>query len=62
MPPDDSPTVENAYDRLSQTYEAQEDDPYCADFEFPAMTELVPNVEGKRILDAGVDTAGTRSG
>ena len=53
MPPDESPTVENAYDKLSETYEAQEDDPYCADLEFPAMTELISNVEGKRVLDAG---------
>ncbi|NHN47684.1 methyltransferase domain-containing protein [Halostella sp. JP-L12] len=53
MPPDESPTVEDAYDKLSNTYETQEDDPYCADFEFPATTELVPDVEGKRVLDAG---------
>lgn len=53
MSPDESPTVEDAYDKLAQTYETQEADPYCADFEFPAMTDLVPNVEGKRVLDAG---------
>ncbi|MCU4800579.1 class I SAM-dependent methyltransferase [Halobacteria archaeon HArc-gm2] len=53
MPPDESPTVEDAYDRLSTTYDEQEDDPYCADLEFPATTELVPDVEGKRVLDAG---------
>lgn len=53
MPPDESPTVEDAYDELAQTYKTREEDPYCADFEFPAMTELVPNVAGKRVLDAG---------
>lgn len=53
MPPDENPTVEGAYDRLSSSYQTQEDDPYCADLEFPATTELIPNVEGKRVLDAG---------
>lgn len=53
MPPDESPTIESAYDRLSGTYEAYEDDPYCAHMEFPAMTDLIPTVEGKRVLDAG---------
>jgi SAM-dependent methyltransferase len=51
--PDESPTVENAFDRLSESYETHEDDPYCADFEFPATTDLLPDVEGKRVLDAG---------
>ena len=53
MPPDDSPAIEDAYNKLAQTYKTQEKDPYCADFEFPAMTELIPNVEDKRVLDAG---------
>ncbi len=53
MPSDESPTVENAYDKLSRTYKTHEEDPYCADLEFPAMTELVPNTEGKQVLDAG---------
>jgi len=53
VPPDERPTVENAYDRLSGSYETHEDDPYCADFEFPAMTDLLPGVEGNRVLDAG---------
>ncbi|MFC7216385.1 class I SAM-dependent methyltransferase [Saliphagus sp. GCM10025334] len=53
MPPDERPTVEDAYDKLAQTYETQEEDPYCADLEFPATTELVPNVADKRVLDAG---------
>ncbi|MFC6963302.1 class I SAM-dependent methyltransferase [Halocatena marina] len=53
MPPDESPTVENAYNKLAQTYQTQEEDPYCADLEFPAMTELIPNPARKRVLDAG---------
>lgn len=53
MPPDEDHTVADAYDKLAETYETQEADPYCADFEFPAMKELVPPVEGTRILDAG---------
>ncbi|WP_227353644.1 class I SAM-dependent methyltransferase [Haladaptatus salinisoli] len=53
MPPDERPIAEDAYDALSGTYGAHEDGAYCADLEFPAMTELVPDVDGKRILDAG---------
>lgn len=53
MPPADRPTVEEAYDRLASTYDRQEADPYCADFEFPAMQDLLPDVEGRRVLDAG---------
>lgn len=53
MSPDESPTVEDAYDKLAETYETREEDPYCADLEFPATTELVPDVAGKRVLDAG---------
>jgi SAM-dependent methyltransferase len=53
MPPDEEPTVEDAYDTLSETYRAHEEDPYCADLEFPATTDLVPDVAGKRVLDAG---------
>ncbi|WP_231185259.1 class I SAM-dependent methyltransferase [Haladaptatus sp. DYF46] len=53
MPPDEKPIAEDAYDELGETYEKHEDDPYCADLEFPAMVALVPEVDGKRILDAG---------
>lgn len=53
MPPDESPTVEDAYEKLAQAYSAHEEGPYCADLEFPATTALVPNVDGKRVLDAG---------
>jgi SAM-dependent methyltransferase len=53
MPPDEDHTVSDAYDKLAETYEIQETDPYCADFEFPAMKDLVPPVADTRILDAG---------
>ncbi|WP_123538618.1 class I SAM-dependent methyltransferase [Halosimplex salinum] len=53
MSPEESPSVGDAYDRLAETYETQEADPYCADFEFPATTDLIPDVAGKRVLDAG---------
>ena len=53
MPSDNIPTVDDAYRELADTYTAQEADPYCADFEFPATTALIPDVDGKRVLDAG---------
>ncbi|MGQ3722483.1 class I SAM-dependent methyltransferase [Natrialba aegyptia] len=53
MSPDKNSTVEDAYDKLAETYKTQEEDPYCADLEFPAMTELIPTIEGRRVLDAG---------
>lgn len=53
MPPDDSVDPPAAYDRLAATYETREADPYCADLEFPAVQDLLPDVAGRRILDAG---------
>ena len=53
MPPDDVPSIEDAYDKLAQSYTIREDDPYCADLEFPSMKALMPTIAGKRILDAG---------
>jgi SAM-dependent methyltransferase len=53
MPPEERPTVEDAYRKLAPTYAIQEANPYCADFEFPAMAALLPDVAGKRVLDAG---------
>ncbi|MFC7071704.1 methyltransferase domain-containing protein [Halovenus rubra] len=53
MQPTDSPTIEDAYSKLAQTYQSQEESPYCTDLEFPAMTDLLPNIEAKRVLDAG---------
>lgn len=53
MPSDDAPAAADAYDELSEEYERQETDPYCVDFEVPAMKELIPSVAGERILDAG---------
>lgn len=53
MPPDERPSVDEAYDRLAETYETRESDPYCADLEFPATTDLLPDVADRRVLDAG---------
>ncbi|WP_232702377.1 class I SAM-dependent methyltransferase [Halobacterium wangiae] len=53
MPPDENPTVADAYDTLAETYETQEEDPYCADLEFPATTDLLPDVADMTVLDAG---------
>ncbi|GKZ12887.1 class I SAM-dependent methyltransferase [Haladaptatus sp. T7] len=53
MPSDEKPIAEDAYDELAEAYLEHEDDPYCTDLEFPAMVNLVPEVNGKRILDAG---------
>jgi SAM-dependent methyltransferase len=53
MSSEESPTVEEAYEELSETYDVQEASPYCADLEFPAMKELLPDVAGARVLDAG---------
>lgn len=50
--PEDTTPV-SAYDALASTYDEHEADPYCVDLEFPAMQELLPDVAGKRILDAG---------
>ncbi|MFC6963730.1 class I SAM-dependent methyltransferase [Halocatena marina] len=50
----DEPTAQDAYDELAEEYAARVDEkPYNADLDFPAMTSLVPNVDGKRVLDAG---------
>ncbi|MFC4358926.1 class I SAM-dependent methyltransferase [Halobium salinum] len=53
MTSDGRTDAETAYDRLAETYRTRETDPYCADLEFPATTELIPSVGGKRVLDAG---------
>lgn len=48
------PIAEDAYDELADTYEQEaEANPYNANLEFPGTTDLVPDVTGKRILDAG---------
>lgn len=53
MPPGEETTVEEAYDRLARSYERREGNPYCEHLEFPAMEDLLPNVTGTRVLDAG---------
>jgi SAM-dependent methyltransferase len=49
--PDDR-EVRDAYDDLARSYGTHEDDPYCADFESPATRGLVPEVAGRRVLNA----------
>lgn len=50
---DDTPEVTEAYDALAGAYDGIEDDPYGANLEFPAMVDLLPDVEGTHALDAG---------
>jgi SAM-dependent methyltransferase len=52
---EDAPDVREAYDAIAQSYADGywEENPYQANFEFPATTDLVPDVSGKRVLDAG---------
>jgi SAM-dependent methyltransferase len=57
MEPGGDPIAEGAYDELADTYaEEVRENPYNADLEFPGTTSLVPDVEGKRVLDAGCGT------
>ena len=52
--PSENRTPTDAYDELADEYvEEIESNPYNAHLEFPATTELVLNVDGKRVLDAG---------
>lgn len=52
--PSDDPIARDAYDELAEEYAATvETDPYNAHLEFPATTGLLPDVEGRRVLDAG---------
>jgi SAM-dependent methyltransferase len=53
----DEPIAKGAYDELADRFaEEVRSNPYNADFEFPATTDLIPDVDGKRILDAGCGT------
>lgn len=57
MNSDDSPIAKDAYDKLAETYaEDVKTNAYNAELEFSATTSLIPNVEGKRVLDAGCGT------
>jgi len=54
---ENEPTPESAYDELAERYdEAVREGPYNANLEFPATVSLVPDVDGKRVLDAGCGT------
>lgn len=54
MTDDSDPIVADAYDRLADDYrEEVEANLYNAELEFPGTTALVPEISGKRVLDAG---------
>ncbi|MEF8807048.1 class I SAM-dependent DNA methyltransferase [Natronomonas sp.] len=53
MPSEDR-SAADVYDEIAAAYiEDVEGHPYNAHLEFPATTELIPEVAGKRVLDAG---------
>jgi len=53
----EEPIAVEAYDELADSYaEEVRENPYRAHLEFPATTSLIPDVEGKRLLDAGCGT------
>lgn len=57
MTSDNNPIAKAAYDEMADTYEEDvKTNAYNAELEFPATSSLVPNVDGKRILDAGCGT------
>lgn len=57
MTTDENPIAQNAYDELADTYtENIETNGYNADIAFPGTTAFIPDVDGKRILDAGCGT------
>lgn len=56
MSPDD-PIAEAAYDEIADEYDEDiETNAYNAHLEFPGTSSLVPEVDGKRVLDAGCGT------
>lgn len=51
---DTPPLALDAYEQLAEAYAAQADTkPHNADYECPATLSLLPEVRGKRVLDAG---------
>lgn len=57
MTPEDRPVAADAYDAMADTFaEEVRENPYNAHLEFPATTSLVPDVAGRRVLDAGCGT------
>lgn len=54
---DDEPIARAAYDQLADSYaEDVKTNAYNAEIEFPGTSSLVPDVDGKRVLDAGCGT------
>lgn len=57
MAPPEDPIAEDAYDALADEYaDTVRSNPYNAHIEFPATTDLIPDVAGMRVLDAGCGT------
>lgn len=54
---EDDPIARDAYDELADSYAVDvRENAYNAHLEFPGTTSLVPDVDGKRVLDAGCGT------
>ncbi|WP_323171960.1 class I SAM-dependent methyltransferase [Natrialba sp. PRR66] len=54
MTTEEGPIAKDAYDKLADTYAQDvENSAYNAHLEFPGTTALIPDVDGKQILDAG---------
>lgn len=54
MTENETPIAQEAYDKLAKNYaENIEEAPYNIDLDFPAVTSLLSDVDGKRILEAG---------
>lgn len=52
--PNEKPIAQEAYDALAEAYAARVDtNPYNAYYDRPATLSLLPDVQGKRVLDAG---------
>jgi SAM-dependent methyltransferase len=59
MPAEDDPIAADAYDQIADAYDEDvKSNAYNAHLEFPATSSLVPDVDGKRVLDAGCGTGG----
>jgi SAM-dependent methyltransferase len=54
MNSEEEPIAADAYDELADTYTQElETNAYNANIAFPGTTDLIPDVNGKRVLDAG---------
>jgi len=57
MTSEEDPIAKAAYDEVADTYvEDVKSNAYNAELEFPATSSLIPDVDGKRVLDAGCGT------